>query len=174
MNILVAYYSETGNTRKVAEAIYTTLHHLHKKMLPVDQAGDLTPYDLIFCGTPVQNHSIPPKMVRFFQEIPKGKKLAVFLTHGALRGGEKAVSALYHALSLSSGQTVIGTFGCRGQVKPQMIDVWMDMPHHQSWAREAQSANGHPDAADLEDAREFAETMLYAAEHIHGLEKKPG
>jgi hypothetical protein len=32
---------------------------------------------------------------------------------------------------------------------------------------EAQSANGHPDAADLEEAGTFAETMQYAAEHIH-------
>jgi flavodoxin I len=172
MNILVAYYSETGNTRKVAETIFAALHQPRKKLLPIDQAGDLAAFDLIFCGTPVQHHSIPPKMVHFFQEIPKGKKLAIFLTHGSLRGGEKAVSALYHALSLSSGQAVIGTFGCRGQVKPQMIDVWMDAPQHQAWAREAQSAIGHPDAADLEDAREFAETMLYAAEHIHGMGKK--
>jgi flavodoxin len=173
MNILVAYYSETGNTRKIAETIFAALRHTRKKLLAIDQVVELDTYDLIFCGTPVQNHSIPAKMVHFFQEIPKGKKLAIFLTHGSLRGGEKAVSALYHALSLSSGQVVIGTFGCRGQVKPQMIDLWMDAPQHQAWAREAQSAIGHPDAADLEDAREFAETMLYAAEHIHGSGNKP-
>lgn len=172
MNILVAYHSDTGNTRKIAEAIFSAIRATRKKLLPIDQAEDLAPYDLIFCGTPVQNHSVHPKMVRFFQEIPKAKKLAIFLTHGSLRGGEKAVSAIYHAVSLSSGQTVIGTFGCRGQVKPQMIDIWMDSPQHQAWAREAQSANGHPDAADIEDAREFAETMLYAAEHIHGSGKK--
>jgi flavodoxin len=172
MNILVVYYSETGNTRKIAEAIFAALRHSRKKLLAIDQADALDSYDLIFCGTPVQHHSIPPKMVHFFHSIPKGKKLAIFLTHGSLRGGEKAVSALYHALSLSSGQVVIGTFGCRGQVKPQMIDVWMDQPQHQAWAREAQSAIGHPDAADLEDAREFADTMLYAAEHIHGAGNK--
>lgn len=172
MNILVAYYSETGNTHKVAQEIFVALRQTRKKLSPIDQAIDLDAYDLIFCGTPVQHHGIPAKMVHFFQNIPKGKKLAIFLTHGSLRGGEKAVSALYHALSLSSGQIVIGTFGCRGQVKPQMIDLWMDSPQHQAWAREAQSAIGHPDAADLEDAREFAETMLYAAEHIHGAGNK--
>ncbi len=172
MNILVAYYSETGNTRKVAEAIFVSLRHVHKEMLAIDQAVDLEPYDLIFCGFPVQHHSIPARMVHFLQGIPKGKKLAIFVTHGSLRGGEKAVSAIYAAFSILQGQTIIGTFGCRGQVKPQLIDEWMEAPQHQAWASEAQSANGHPDPAELEDARSFAETMLYAAEHIHGLGKE--
>jgi flavodoxin len=172
MNILVAYYSETGNTRKVADAIFAALRHTRKKMLVIDQAEESGEYDLIFCGFPVQHHSVPGHVVRFLREIPHGKKIALFATHGSLPDGEKAFSAFYSAFSLLQGQTIIGTFGCRGQVNPQMIDEWMDAPQHQAWAREAQSANGHPNAADLEDARTFAETMLYAAEHIHGLGKK--
>ena len=107
-------------------------------------------------------------MTHFLQSIPPGKKIALFATHGSLRGGEKAVSAFYTALSLASGQTVLGTFGCRGQVQFALLDEWMEKPQERAWAMEAQSANGHPDAADLEDARSFAETMLYAAEHFHG------
>jgi flavodoxin len=167
MNILVAYYSETGNTRRVAEVIFEAIRHARKTLLAIDQESDLEPYDLVFCGFPVQHHSVPAKMVRFLERLPKGKKLAIFATHGSLRGGEKAVSAFYQALSLAKGQTVIGTFGCRGQVKFQLIDEWMENPQHRAWAMEAQSANGHPDAADLEEAGTFAETMQYAAEHIH-------
>jgi flavodoxin I len=172
MNILVTYYSETGNTRKVAEAIFAALRYTRKVLLPIDQTVELGQYDLIVCGFPVQHHSVPAKMARFLQSIPTGKKLAVFATHGSLRGGEKAISAFYTVLSLAKGQTIIGTFGCRGQVKFQLIDEWMEKPQERAWAMEAQSANGHPDAADLEDARQFAETMMYAAEQIHGLENK--
>jgi flavodoxin len=172
MNILVAYYSETGNTRKVAETIFSAIRDTRKKLLAIDQAEDLDAYDLIFCGFPVQHHSVPAKMVHFMQQLPKGKKLAIFATHGSLRGGEKAVSAFYAAISLAKGQTILGTFGCRGQVKFQLLDEWMESPQHQAWAIEAQSANGHPDAADLEEASTFAETMLYAVEHIHGQAKK--
>jgi flavodoxin len=168
MNILVAYHSETGNTRKVAETIFSAIRDTRKKLLPIDQAEGLDAYDLIFCGFPVHHHSVPAKMVHFLQQLPKGKKLAIFATHGSLRGGEKAVSAFYAAISLAKGQTLLGTFGCRGQVKFQLLDEWMESPQHQAWAIEAQSANGHPDAADLEEASTFAETMLYAAEHIHG------
>lgn len=168
MNILVAYYSETGNTRRVAEAIFAAIRQPRKTLLAIDPEADLEPYDLVFCGFPVQHHSVPAKMVRFLERLPKGKKLAIFATHGSLRGGEKAVSAFYQALSLAKGQTVIGTFGCRGQVKFQLLDEWMETPQHRAWAMEAQSANGHPDVADLEEAGTFAETMMYAAEHVHG------
>jgi len=172
MNILVAYYSETGNTRKVAEAIFAALRHTRKKLLPIDLVDDPGPYDLIFCGFPVQHHSLPAKMVHFLQGIPRGKKLALFATHGSLRGGEKAIHAFYAALSLTEGQTIIGTFGCRGQVSAHLIDDWMENPQNQAWAIEAQSANGHPDTVDLEEAGTFAETMLYSAEHNHGAVKK--
>ena len=141
-------------------------------LLPIDQVADLDKYDLIFCGFPVQHHSVPAKMIHFLQSLPRGKKLALFATHGSLRGGEKAIAAFYAALSLTSGQTILGTFGCRGQVKPQLLDEWMDQLHERSWAMEAQSANGHPDISDLEDARSFAELMLHSAEHFHSTEKR--
>ena len=168
MKTLVAYYSETGNTRKVAEAIYAAIRHTQKTLLSIDQIEELDSPDLVFCGFPVQHHGVPAKMVHFLERLPKGKKLAIFATHGSLRGGEKAIGAFYAALSLAKGQTILGTFGCRGQVQFQLLDEWAESPQHRAWAIEAQSANGHPDAADLEEASTFAETMMYAAEHIHG------
>jgi flavodoxin I len=173
MNILVAYYSQTGNTRKVAEAIFAGIRHNQKFLLPINQVDDPTKYDLIFCGFPVQHHSIPAEMTYFLQSIPQGKKIALFATHGSLRGGEKAISAFYTAISLTSGRTILGTFGCRGQVKFELLDELMEKPQERAWAIEAQSANGHPDAVDLEDARSFADLMLHSAEQIHGAGKKP-
>ena len=171
MNVLVAYYSQTGNTQKVAEAIFSAIHYQQKTLLPIDQVDDPAKYDLIFCGFPVQHHSIPAKMTHFLRSIAPGNKIALFATHGSLRGGEKAVSAFYAAMSLAGGQTVLGTFGCRGQVPFALLDEWMEKPQERAWAMEAQSANGHPDGADLEDAKSFSETMLHAAEHFHGPKK---
>jgi flavodoxin I len=119
MHILVAYYSETGNTRMVAEAIFAGIRHTKKNLLPIEQAEELGNYDLIFCGFPVQHHSIPTKMTHFLQSIPQGKKLALFATHGSLRGGEKAISAFYAAFSLTGGRTILGTFGCLGPGSPK-------------------------------------------------------
>jgi len=173
MKILVTYHSQTGNTRKVAEAIFAGIQHTQKTILPIKRVEGIESYDLLFCGFPVQHHSIPADMTHFLQNIPPGRKMALFATHGSLRGGEKAISAFYAAFSLTGGQTIVGTFACRGQVKFELLDEWMDNPHERAWAMEAMSANGHPDAADLEDAKSFADLMLHSAEHIHGIGKQP-
>ena len=49
--------------------------------------------------------------------------LAFFVTHGSLRGGQLAITALYHALSLALKMTVLGTFGSRGEVKAGLIEA---------------------------------------------------
>ena len=55
---------------------------------------------------------------------------------------------------------MIGHFGCRGKVDPKIIEFLMKKPENKAWAEEAQSAAGHPDKADLDDARDFALQML--------------
>ena len=92
-------------------------------------------------------------MEAFIKSIPEGKKLAFFVTHGSLRGGQLAITALYYALSLAVKQTVLGIFGCRGEVKPNLIEALLQKPEHKAWAMEAQSAAGHPDVRILKTAR---------------------
>jgi hypothetical protein len=42
----------------------------------------------------------------------------------------------------------------------------MNKAEYKFWALEAQSAAGHPDDADLEDAKQFAKLMLVKAEQL--------
>ena len=163
MKVLVAYYSDTGNTQKVADAIYDAVGESEKEICLAKEASNLPDYDLIFCGFPVQSMGLPVKMVDFVKGIPEGKKVAFFATHGSLRGGELAVTAFFAALSLSKNLKVMGTFGCRGVVKQAIIDALLKKAEHRGWALEAQSAMGHPDEADLEDAKAFAKTMVTKA-----------
>ena len=76
------------------------------------------------------------------------------------------ITALYYAFSLALNHTVLGTFGCRGQVKPSIIDSLLNNPEHRGWALEAQSAVGHPDKADLADGQEFADFMIAKARNV--------
>ena len=165
MKSLVTYYSESGNTEKLAKAIYEGVKENEKDLLPLNEA-DPKDYDVILIGFPVQAHSVPGKVETFIKNIPKGKKLAFFVTHGSLRGGELAITALYYALSLAVDMTVLGTFGCRGEVKSSLLDALMQKPEHKAWALEAQSAAGHPDDADLEDGKEFAGFMIAKARNL--------
>jgi flavodoxin len=165
MKALVAYYSESGNTEKLAKAIYEGTTSSDKeigKIADVDPSG----FDVVFVGFPVQASSVPGKVEKFIKSIPEGKKLAFFVTHGSLRGGQLAITALYYAFSLALNMTVLGTFGCRGEVKAGIIESLLKTPEHKAWAMEAQSAVGHPDDADLEDGKTFAELMIAKARNL--------
>ena len=165
MKALVAYYSESGNTEKLARAIYGGINAPEKEINPINDAN-AKDFDVIFVGFPVQASSVPTKVEEFIKSIPEGKRVAFFVTHGSLRGGQLAITALYHAFSLALKLTVLGTFGCRGQVKPDLIDALLKNPEHKAWAIEAQSAAAHPDDADLEDGKEFAGLMIAKASNV--------
>jgi len=163
MKVLVTYYSETGNTEKLAKAVHQGIEKAEKEILPIEDVKDAAPYDLVFCGFPVHASSVPVKVQPFLKDIPKGKKLALFATHGSLRKGQLAVAAFDYAVSLASNAKVIGTFGCRGKVKSSLLEQLMKKPEHRAWAEQAQGAASNPDEADLEAGRNFAKEMMKKA-----------
>ena len=162
MKALVTYYSETGNTEKVARAIYDTIH-FEKELKTVQEVQNAKGFDIIFCGFPVIAHSVPGKAASFLKGLPDGQKVAFFSTHGSLRGGQLPKQAYEHAVGLASKAKVLGHFGCRGQVKQKVIDELIKKIEHQAWAEEAQGAIGHPNEHDLADAEKFAAEMVAKA-----------
>ena len=69
---LVAYFSQTGNTQAVAEAIFEALHG-EKDIRPIDEAVSVEGYGLVFFGFPVQSHSVPCKAETFLRRLPADK-----------------------------------------------------------------------------------------------------
>jgi flavodoxin len=159
MKALVTYYSDTGNTKKVAQAIFDAIH-IEKELKAVMEVKSVSRYDIIFYGFPVIAHSVPEKAAEFISGLPAGQKIAFFSTHGSLRGGQLARQAFEHALGLAAKLKVLGHFGCRGEVNQKIIDALMKSPEHKAWAEEARGAIGHPDKNDLADAKTFAAEML--------------
>ena len=106
MKALVVYYSESGNTEKLAKAIYDGINIPEKQIVPIDEANP-NDRDVIFVGFPVHASSVPAKVEKFIKSVPEGKKVAFFITHGSLRGGQLAISALYYAFSLALKVTVL-------------------------------------------------------------------
>lgn len=159
MKVLVAYYSDTGNTRKIAEAIFEEIS-LDKDIKSVQDVQDTQGYDMVFFGFPVHSHSVPAKAAGLIGRFPAGQKIAFFSTHGSLRGGKLPMQALEHALSLAAKLKVVGHFACRGQVSQKVIDTLEKDQAHKAWVEEARGAIGHPDKSDIADARAFAGDML--------------
>jgi len=164
--ILVAYFSRTGNTQKVAEAIFAALDG-DKTLKRLDEVQSLDSYDLIYVGFPVQSHSVPYKVEVFLKNIPAGKKIALFCTHGSLPGHRLSREALEHAVVLASKARILGTYACRGKVSLDALEALSKSPEHLEWAEMAASAAGHPNEIDLAEAKVFARQIKTIALHGH-------
>jgi flavodoxin len=156
-NTLVTYYSRTGNTKKIAEAIFEAIEG--EKTLKSYQ--DLQPQEiqesqLVLVGFPVHSHGVPFAAEKIIKDIPQGKKTAFFSTHGSLTGSRLSREALEHATVLATKATVLGSFSCRGKVSDEALKILEKSPEHRAWAEMSASARTHPDKHDLEDARAFA------------------
>ena len=162
MKALVTYFSQTGNTEKLAKAIFEAID-VEKEILPVKEVKAVEGFDIVFCGFPVHAHSVPMPAQELIKQLPSGQKLAFFCTHGSPRGGPLAVQALEHAVSLAANAKVLGQFGSRGKVSMSIIDALMQKPEHKAWAEEAQGAASHPNKADLEDVKDFTKQMIAKA-----------
>jgi flavodoxin len=162
--ILIAYFSQTGNTKKVAEAIHDELdgEKILRSVKDTDDL-DLSSFRLIFVGFPVQSHSVPYPAEIFLKALPAGTTTALFSTHGSLTGSRLSREALEYAAVLSSRIKILGTFSCRGRVSPQALEVLRKSPEHDAWAEMAASAHTHPDANDLKEARNFARWIMTLA-----------
>ncbi len=162
--ILITYFSETGNTKIIAEAIFKTVDG-EKIIKPINELLDneLERYSLIFIGFPIHSHSVPFPIEAALKNIPPNKKIAFFSTHGALTGNRLAREALEHASVITSKAKLLGTFTCRGKVSPEALEVLEKSPEHKAWAEMAVSADTHPDENDMEDAASFARWIITLA-----------
>lgn len=154
---LIIYLSQTGNTKMIAETIYSALEG-DKEIFPVENINNqsIDDFDLVFIGFPVHSHSIPYKIEALLKKIPVGKKIALFSTHGSLSGNRLSREALEYAAVLTPKTKLLGTFSCRGKVSLKAQEYLSKSPEHKIWAEMAPSASSHPDEGDLEDAKSFA------------------
>ena len=133
------------------------------KELYENQKKDINTYDLIFLGFPIVNgpHS---KAVEFLKTKLKGKKVALFITHGAPMDAPHLKKWLAKAKLAAKNAKLIGLFNCRGRLF--FLVNWMMRlmpdPKMKKWAKEDDS-HGHPNKQEFIRARQFARDMLKKA-----------
>jgi flavodoxin len=153
---LVAYSSLTGNTRRVAEAIFASLKG-DKAILPISEAGDGAGFERIIIGFWVDKGDANEEALAFIEKL-KGKALGVFATLGADPTSEHAKKCLDGVLArlLAKGNEVKASFICRGAIDPVLIErvkaKWggqAPQARVDSWTEAA----SHPDEKDFANAR---------------------
>lgn len=107
MNAAVVYFSRTGNTKRVAEAIAETAKAPAYEISQAE-AAKIADVDLLIFGTPVEGASPAKEALAYLQSLPtvSGKKAIIFCTW-KLFGNERTMKAIEKELSAKGYETVL-------------------------------------------------------------------
>ncbi len=161
MKILVAYMSQTGNTKKVAEAIYGEITE-DKEIKELKDAESLEGYDLSFVGFPIHAFGPAKEAKKFLEDHSEGKRVALFITHAAKEGSELLEEWLGRCRKAAAGAEVVGMFDCQGELSKDVMDMLLksDDPNMRSFGEMGSETKGKPDSSSLEKAKEFARETI--------------
>ncbi|HNT76490.1 MAG TPA: EFR1 family ferrodoxin [Anaerolineae bacterium] len=146
MNLSIIYFSQTGNTRKVAEAMAAAFREAGHtvRALPLKKASpqDAITGDLLGIGTPCFSSQAPTPVKDFLRALSAldKQRAFVFATAGGAPG--RVLYDLTRGLQAKNAE-VVGGFLTRGE------------SHHPAPCLLGRTPN-RPNAADLADARRFA------------------
>ena len=164
MRALVTYLTRTGNTRRVAEAIFDEIA-AEKEIAPFSEAARLEDCDLLFVGFPIEQFGPAQPARAFLEEKCRGRRVALFVTHAAPDGAPPLAPWLAACKAAAGGCELAGLFHCQGALAPQVAEALLesDDPQLRGFGEMAPSTLGHPDEDDLRKARAFAREMLAEA-----------
>jgi flavodoxin/ferredoxin len=153
---IVIYYSQTGNTKKIAQAIHAGMSQVGEQCVIARlrdvNPRDLASYNLIGLGSPVIHSRELPNVTNFINSMKSvdGKHAFAFCTHGAIPGYylARVVPAM-----IQKGLTVIGW------------KDWFTSANHPIIPK-PYFTDGHPDAIDLKEAEDFGREMVERSRKI--------
>lgn len=170
MKILVTYFSQTGNTEKIANAIFKTASQENDadlKSLETVDASELLTYDLVFLGSPIHGGSVANDVKAFLDGAPNasGVKLAGFVTHAAPAYPKQALNTMiepFESAGTDKGFDYVGSFNCQGYLADVMHEAVKKMQNANDadWQENVKQMTGHPNDDDVANAIAFAETIL--------------
>ena len=170
MKILVTYFSQTGNTRQIAEAIQAESAQSNETNLtPVDKvaAERLDDYNLLFIGTPIHVRGLAATVKNLLEALPDNPdyKIAGFITHASSayskEGFESGIQQ-FDDICKKKGIAYLGCFDCQGRLTPEihdMVQKAQNIPDDE-WAEKMAECNKHPNTEDVENARQFVRDIL--------------
>ena len=168
MKILITYFSNTGNTEKIANSIHEGLGNEEVDMKKIGdvETSSLKNYDMVFLGSGIYagkvNKSLS-ELVSTTEELPSN--FVFFCTHASLENYQDGFKVVKRKLG-KTNSGIIDTFDCMGEntgipeaTRKAMIENLP--PEKQKEAEEHQNRlKGRPNAEDLEKAKEFAKSLI--------------
>jgi len=163
---IVIYYSGTGNTAQVAEALWRGM----RSVIPCDisplapakvakvKPEDMAKYDVIALGAPNWYMRVPANVLCFTHDMPRmdGKHVILFGTHGS---GGPGMFWIMSKNILKKGMSIIGWSDWYGA---DFLTPHSSVPDGE-W--------GHPDSIDLAEAEAFGRKMAENSIRIYAGER---
>ncbi|MCK5152075.1 MAG: flavodoxin domain-containing protein [Candidatus Thorarchaeota archaeon] len=179
MKILVTYFSQTGNTKQIAEAIHETLSTREETDISSVRSIEfekLDDYDLLFVGAPCHDSDLAPPVKGFLEKLPNSPrfKLVGFFTHSTyMPERDERAKQLYDQWAgrchLSFENTCsakninfLGYFHCEGKaIAPIENFIHQEIiTDEDEWNEYLPELRKHPDANDIENAKKYALGIL--------------
>lgn len=171
MKVLVIFFSQSGNTEKIASAICEEASQaneaVQKKLEDVDP-GLINEYDFVFIGSPIHAGSIAGEIKTFFSKLPRlsKMKLAGFITHAAPVYPQQTIEQMtqpFEDVCKDKGMAYKGCFNCQGYLADFMHAAVQKMQKvsDEEWQEKKRQMTGHPNADDEADAKAFAKSALF-------------
>lgn len=187
MNILVAYFSQSGNTKMVADAFSEALssegHTITQKDIAETSPIVLKEFDLVFIGSACHDADLAEPVIEMLDKIDyvPEYQMAGFVTHATTmpdhternqqlytRWAGKCIET-FQRLSSEKGFDFLGFFHCQGApIQPIAEFIHSEIiPDEQEWEEYFHEVNQHPNKEDLENAKAFATEITRKAEIAH-------
>ncbi|MHA2035042.1 MAG: flavodoxin family protein [Promethearchaeota archaeon] len=167
MKILVTYYSQTGNTEKVAQSIYEGCEGEDIVIKPIKELdpNTLKDFELVFLGSGIYASRVNKSLgdlIDVAQELPP--KFVFFNTHASKKAYQDGFRVVKEKIGENS--KIIAEFDCCGDnigipesMRNSMLDRLppdkrKEAEEHQQWLK------GRPNEEDLENAKNFAQDLI--------------
>ena len=168
LKILITYFSNTGNTEKVAKSIRDGLTGHDVNLVPAKEmdASLLNSYDLVIFGSGIYAGKIDRSilnLVKNTEELPS--KIAYFCTHASLEFYQKPYFKITKMLA-EQGIKVIGEFECVGDNIGIPLETRMGMlsklpeDKKKKAIEDMEEIKGRPNEEDLSRAKAFGISLL--------------
>jgi len=169
LKILITFFSNTGNTEKVANSMKDGLTDYDVDMIPVKdvEPKTLNSYNIVFLGSGVYasrvDKSILTLVKRAAPDLPA--KLAYFCTHMSLKLYQEPFKRINN-IAKEHNCEIVGKFDCVGENLGIPLDTQLGMldklPEDQKnkAIKDMEKMKGRPNEIDLENAKDFAISLV--------------
>ena len=169
LKILITFFSNTGNTEKVAISMKDGLTEHDVDMIAVKEVAPetLNSYDIVFLGSGVYASRIDKSVLTLVKKaVPDlPSKLVYFCTHASLKLYQEPFKRINN-IAKEHNCEIIGKFDCVGENLGIPLETQLGMleklPEDQKEKaiKDMEKMKGRPNELDLENAKNFATSLM--------------